>query len=150
MRMSGRLPENGAQPSEKFGTIARQFLHPLRQRDVQALPKIGDAALRFLSALFGSAQRFFQRGKLTAQRADLLVQHFDLRHRPCRQLLLGIQRLVEFGGAPRRIATRAGKSIVKTFDAIAFGFGREKAGAHLRQLVIEIEFAEFFQRQQVV
>src|SRR3954469_18928718 len=39
------VAENGAQPAKKFRAEARQLLHPLRQRDVQTLPKVGDLVL---------------------------------------------------------------------------------------------------------
>ena len=148
--MSGPVAENGAQPAEEFRAVARQFLHPLRQRDVQPLAEIGDLALRFLVALLGGVERFFQRGKLAAQRADLLVQHLDLRQRPRRHLLFGIQRLVEFAGAAGGVVAGAGEALIEALDAVALGFRRGEPGAQLRDLVVEIELAEFFQRQQVV
>ena len=39
------VAENGAQAAEEFRTVARQFLHPLRQRHVQPLAEIGDPPL---------------------------------------------------------------------------------------------------------
>ena len=75
------VAEDGAQAAEEFRAVARQFLHALRQRDVEPLAEIGDAALRFLVALLGGIERLFERGELAAQRADLLVQHLDLRQR---------------------------------------------------------------------
>ena len=115
------VAEDGAQAAEEFRTVARQFLHPLRQRDVQALAEIGNAALRFLVALLRGVERFFQRRELAAQRADLLVQHLDLRQRARRNLLFGIQRLVEFGGAALGVAAGAGKAVIESLDAIALG-----------------------------
>ena len=64
----GAVAENFAQPAEEVGAIARQFLHPLRQRDVEPLAEIGDARLRFPVALLRRVERVFERGKLTAQR----------------------------------------------------------------------------------
>ena len=113
MRISGRLPRIARKPAEEFRTVARQFLHPLRQRDVQPLAEIGDAALRFLVALFRGIERFLKRRELAAQRADLLVQHLDLRQRARRHLLFGIQRLVEFVGAALRVAAGAGEAVIK-------------------------------------
>ncbi len=75
------VAENGAQAPKKFRTVARQFLHPLRQRDVEPLSEIGDPPLRFLVAFFRGFERLLERGKLAAQRADLLVQHLDLGQR---------------------------------------------------------------------
>src|SRR5215213_2302274 len=69
------VAENGAQPAEEFRSVARQFLHPLRQRDVQPLPKIGDLVLRFLVTLLRGVERFFERRKLAAESTDLLAQN---------------------------------------------------------------------------
>jgi hypothetical protein len=149
MRMSGRLPRS-AQPPEEFRTIARQFLHPLRQRHVQPRSEIGDPALGFLVALFGSVERLLERRKLAAQRADLLVQHLDLRQRSPRDVLFRSQRLVEFIGAAGGVAAGAGEAVIKALDAVALGFGRGEAGLQLRDLIVERERAEFYQRQQVV
>ena len=65
------VAQNRAQPPKKFRTVARQFLHPLRQRDVEALAEVGDLALRFLVALLRGAERFLEGGELAAQRTDL-------------------------------------------------------------------------------
>jgi len=68
MRMSGRFAENGAQAARRIRTVARQFLYPLRQRDVQPLAEIGDAALRFLVALSPTLRALLECGELAAQR----------------------------------------------------------------------------------
>ena len=75
------VAEDRAQPAEEFGAEARQFLHALRQREIEPLAEIGDARLRLLVLAFGGFQRAFDRGKLAAQRGDLLVQQLDLRQR---------------------------------------------------------------------
>src|SRR5205814_10489792 len=75
------IAEDRTQAAEKFRTEAGQFLHTLRQREVEALPEIGDARLRFLVLAFGGFERAFERGELAAQRGDLLIEQFDLRHR---------------------------------------------------------------------
>ena len=75
----GAVAEDLAQPAEEIRTVARQFLHALRQRDIQPLAEIGDARLRFLVLLLGGVERFFERGELAAQRGDLLVENLDLR-----------------------------------------------------------------------
>ena len=75
----GAIAENFAQPAEEVGAVARQFLHALRQRDIEALAEIGDAGLRFPAAPLGRVERVFQRRKLAAQRADLLVERVRLR-----------------------------------------------------------------------
>src|SRR5262249_43389958 len=77
----GPIAENRPQSPEEVGTVARQFLSPLRKRDVQPLAQIGDAALRFLVLLLACIEGFFERGELTPQRGDLLVEHLDLRQR---------------------------------------------------------------------
>src|SRR6516225_9704550 len=41
----GPIAENHPQPPEEVGTVARAFLHPLRERHVQPLTQIGDAVL---------------------------------------------------------------------------------------------------------
>ncbi len=105
-----------------------------------------DSLSRFSEASSASSSA----AKLAAQRADLLVQHLDLRQRARRDLLFGIQRLVEFAGAAGGVVAGAGEAVIEALDPVALGFGGGEAGAHLRQLVVEIELAEFFQRQQVV
>ena len=75
------VAEDGTQAAEKFGTIARQFLYALCQRDIEPRAEVGDAALRFLVALFGGIKCFFESCELAAQRGDLLDQDLDLRQR---------------------------------------------------------------------
>ena len=53
----GTVAENFAQLAEEIRAVARQFLHPLRQRDVQALAEIGDVQLRFFFLLLGDVER---------------------------------------------------------------------------------------------
>ena len=89
------VAEDVAQPAEEFRAVARQFLHPLRQRDVEALPEIGDLQLRFLFLFLRRAQRRLERRHLPAQRADLLIEHFDLRDRARRRRLLEIELRIE-------------------------------------------------------
>ena len=146
----GAIAQNGAQPAEEFRTVARQFLHALRQRDIQALAEIGNPPLRFLVALFGGFQRFLERRELAAQRADLLVQHLDLGERARAHRLFGFERLVELVGAALGVAAGAGQPLVKPLDAVALAFGGGEAGAQLSELVVECDLAELFQRQQVV
>ena len=129
----GAIAQNGAQAAEEFRTVARQFLHALRQRDVQALAEIGDAALRFLVALFGDFQRFLERRKLAAQRADLLVQHLDLGERARGHRLFGFERLVELVGAALGVAAGAGQPLIEPLDAVALALGGGEAGAQLRR-----------------
>ena len=90
-----------------------------------------------LSRFSRGVKRLFQRGELAAQRADLLVQHLDLRQRARRDRLLGIQRLVELVGAALRVAAGAGEAVIEPLDAVALAFGRGEAGAQLRNLVVE-------------
>ena len=116
----GTVAENFAQLAEEVRAIARQFLHALRQRDVEALAEIGDVDLRILLLVLGGAERVFERGDLAAQRADLLIEDFDLRHRARGRFLLDVElrgELADLGLAgvgawrgarrPRRAAGRA-------------------------------------------
>ena len=84
------VAEDVAQLAEKVRAVARQFLHALRQRQVQPLAEIGEAQLRVLVLLLGSAERIFERADLLAQRADLLIEVLDLRHGARRRFLLQI------------------------------------------------------------
>ena len=85
--------------------------------------------LRFLVALLRGVERLFERRQLPAQRADLLVQDLDLRQRARRNRFLGIQRLVELGGAAGGVVAGAGQALVEPLDAVALGFGRREPGA---------------------
>ena len=62
------VAENFAQAAEEVGAVARQFLHALRQREIEPLAEIGDPGLRFLVLLLGDIERAFERGELAAQR----------------------------------------------------------------------------------
>src|SRR3954467_4819571 len=84
----GPVAENGAQAPEEIGAIARQFLYPLRQRQVEALAQIGDLALRISTLLFGAFERILDRAELASQRCDLLVEDLNLRHSTCGHTLL--------------------------------------------------------------
>ena len=101
-------------------------------------------------ALFGSFQRFLERRELAAQRADLLVQHLDLGERARGHRFFRIERLVELVGAALRVAAGAGEAVIEPLDAVALALSGGKAGAQLRELVVERELAELFQRQQIV
>ncbi len=83
------IAEDLAQTAEEVGAVARQLLHLLGERHVQARAEVGDPGLAVLVALLGGAERVFERGELPAQRGDLLVQHVDLGQRARRRLLLG-------------------------------------------------------------
>src|SRR5699024_8547724 len=84
-----------AQPTEEIGPVAVEFLHPPRQRDVEAASEIGDLRLRLLVLLLRSAERVFECGDLSAQRTDLLVQQFHLAERPLADLALTLQRSLQ-------------------------------------------------------
>ena len=60
------------------------------ERHVEPLAEIGDAQLRRLFFALRSAEGVFERRDLAAQRADLLIENFDLRHRTRGGLLLGV------------------------------------------------------------
>ena len=74
----GAVAEDFAQLAEEIRAVARQLLHPLRQRDVQALAEVGDVQLGGVFLLLRGAERVLERGDLPAQRADLLIEVFDL------------------------------------------------------------------------
>ena len=99
----GAVAEDFAQLAEEIRAVARQFLHPLRQRDVQALAEVGDVQLGVLFLLLGGAERVLERGDLPAQRADLLVEVFDLgdgaRGRRLLQIDLRVER-IDLAAAP--------------------------------------------------
>ena len=89
------VAEDFAQLAEEVRAVARQFLHALRQRDVEPLAEIGDAQLRCLFLFLGGAERLFERRDLPAQRADLLIEDFDLRDRARGRLLLDVELAIE-------------------------------------------------------
>src|SRR3972149_802273 len=51
------VAEDLPQPSEEFRTIALQFLHPLRQRNVQPPAEVGARRLTIAVALLGNLER---------------------------------------------------------------------------------------------
>ena len=105
----GPVAEDVAQLAEKVGAVARQFLHALRQRQVQPLAEIGEAQLRVLVLLLGSAERIFERADLLAQRADLLIEVLDLRHGARGRILLQVDLgVIAFARSRRGIWARAG------------------------------------------
>ena len=117
----GPIAENGAQPPEEVGTVARQLLHALGQRHVQPLPQIGDAACASLSFFVERPARF-ERGELAAQRRDLLVEHLDLGQRPRGEPLLRVELPAELGGLALRVGRAAADALVKAFVAVALAF----------------------------
>jgi hypothetical protein len=72
------VAQDRAQPPEEIRAVARELLHALRQRDVEALAEIGELLLRGLVLLLADVERLLQRGELAAQRVDLLVAQLDL------------------------------------------------------------------------
>ncbi len=66
-----------AQAAEKIGTVAGEFLHLLRQGDIEARAEIGDARLIFLVLALLRRQRLLDRRQLVAQGGDLLVEKID-------------------------------------------------------------------------
>ena len=142
----GPVAEDVAQLAEKVRAVARQFLHALRQRQVQPLAEIGEAQLRVLVLLLGSAERIFERADLFAQRADLLIEVLDLRHGARGRFLLQIDLgVIAFARSRRGILARAGCAA----QPVALAFDGGERGAQLRHLVLEIGFAGLLQRQQL-
>src|SRR5205085_2528895 len=93
----GPIAEDGAQPAEEVGTIAREFLHALGERHIESLAEIGEPVLRFLVSLLAGVERFLQRGELASQRRDLLVEHLNLRQRARADPLLRVELAAELG-----------------------------------------------------
>src|SRR5205085_12014643 len=108
----GAIAEDRAQPAEEFRAEARQFLHALRQREIEPLPEIGNARLRFPVLALGGFERALERGELAAQRGDLLAQQLDLRHRTRGEALLRI----ELPGELARAAAAARQSLVGALE----------------------------------
>ena len=103
----GAIAQNGAQAAEEFRTVARQFLHALRQRDVQALAEIGNPPLRFLVALLGassasSSAASWRRSTLICWFSTSIWASARDAHR-----LFGFERLVELVGAALGVAAGA-------------------------------------------
>ena len=112
-RISGRLPRMARSRAEEVGAVARQLLHALGQRDVEPLAEIGDARLRILVALLRDVERRFERAELAPQRGDLLVEHLDLRQRPQRDLLLGVELAGQLGDLALRGGVAAAEIVVE-------------------------------------
>src|SRR5919198_1057289 len=117
----GAIAENGAQSSEEVGTVSREFLHPLRERYVQPLAQVGNAALRFLVLFLAGFECRFERPKLAAQRRNLLIEHLDLRQRASAEPSLRVKLTAELGGFALRVA--ASDSVVETLVAVALALG---------------------------
>ena len=117
-------------------------MHPLRERHVEPLAKIGDAILRFFVALFAGIERFFEGGELASQRRDLLVEHLDLRQRAGAEPSLRVELPAELGS----LALSAAGTLEKTLIAIAFALRPRQTRAHQRELLLEVEFARLFER----
>ena len=103
---------------------------------------------RFFFLFLGGAERVLERGDLPAQRADLLIEDFDLRHRARgRRLLMSIWVLSPLTLAlPAPAFWRLGGGPAQ---AVAFALGRRQRGAQLRDLLLETDLAGPLQRQQV-
>ena len=55
--------EDFAQPAEEVRPVAVEFLHALRQRDIQAAAEIGDLGVGFAVARFGHVERILERAR---------------------------------------------------------------------------------------
>lgn len=76
------IREDLPQPTEEVRTVAVELLDTLRQGDVQPAAEIGYLGLRGVVLRLGCLECTFDGGDLAAKRCDLLVQEFDLTHRP--------------------------------------------------------------------
>ena len=75
----GRVHQN---TGESYMKLVTAIIKPFKLDDVrESLSEIGDAALRFPVFLFRSVERVLECRELPAQRADLLVEDFDLCQR---------------------------------------------------------------------
>ncbi len=90
------VAEDLAQAAEEIGSVAREFLDALGQRDVQSPAEVGDLRLALLVLLLGRVECGFKCRDLPAERGYLLVEQFDLRKGPLANLFLvfeiGVQR----------------------------------------------------------
>src|SRR5262249_34833688 len=59
-------------------------------------------------------------------------------------------RLAELRRLALRVVAGVRKPLIEALQAVALGLGRGEAGLELRDLVVEAELAELFQRQQLV
>src|SRR4029453_15865280 len=143
----GAIAENGAQSSEEVGTVSREFLHPLRERYVQPLAQVGNAALRFLVLFLAGFECRFERAKLAPQRRDLLIEHLDLRQRPGAEPPLRVELTAELGGLALRVA--ATDPVVEALVAVALAFGRRQARLQHAELLLQAELAGLLQRQKL-
>ena len=146
----GPVAEHLPQAAEEVGAEARQLLHLLRERHVEARAEVGDAGLGFAVALLRGGERLLERRELAAQGGDLLVQDLDLRQRPRGDLLLGVERLVERGDlAARRGGAGAARArpapARRSFSAsLAFSVSPSRCEIVLQRLAVDL-----LQRQQV-
>src|SRR6185312_15805247 len=143
------IAENVAQLAEEIRAVARQFLHALRQRDVQTLAEVGDVQLRVLLLFLGDIERAFERGDLAAQRADLLIENLDLRNGARGRRLLDVDlriKLANFGlaGILARLRAFGGAA-----HPVALAFDGGERGAQLRDLGLQTGFAGPLQRQEL-
>ncbi len=142
----GPIAQDVAQFAEKVGTIARQFLHALGQRHVEPLPEIGDAQLRRAFLFLRGAKRILQRGDLPAQRANLLVEVFDLSQCPGRRLFLKVERGT---GLVARAGPRGRGLGCRGAQPVAFALRRVQGRLQLGDLVLKVGLAGPFQRKQL-
>src|SRR5262249_30108597 len=133
----GPIAEDGAQPAEEVGTIAREFLYALSERHVEPLAEIGDPVLRFLVSLLAGVERLLQRGELASQRRDLLVEHFDLCQRARADPLLRVKLAAE-RGLPLGVAA---DTVVEALVAVTLALGRRQARLQHRDSLLEAELA---------
>src|SRR6266849_4491330 len=152
----GPCPENLPQLAEKVGAIARQFLHALGQRYIEPLAQVGDAGLRLLVALFRRVEGLLDRRQLAAQRRDLLIEDFDLGQRPRTDAFLGVESAGERvdpvlrfrDDALYRVRIGAG-ALGGRLEAVAFALDTGKVRTQPSDLLLHVDFAGLFQRQQV-
>ena len=116
-----------------------QFLHPLRQRQVQPLRQSGEPGLRVLVLALRYVQCTFQCGELAAQRSDLLVEHLDLRQHPRAPVFFSsIELGGQIGYPALGVAGAGADALVKPAEAVALGFRwSARLALQLRELLLE-------------
>ncbi len=94
-------------------------------------------------------QCLFDGSDLGAQRGDLLVEQFDLAHRPLAHLLLGIELLRQPADPQVGGIRRTSTGVEQLLQPAAFAFGDGERGLQRRKRILQILFAALFQRKQL-
>ncbi len=134
--------------SEKSRTVLRKFLHPLCERNVEALPQIRNLGLRLLISFFGFTKRTIEHRDLFAQRCELLIKQFDLGKRLRRQSPLLVKLFRDGGNAAFSRNPFRSFGAEKARKALFLCVGRTQTGPQRRQVVLSCFLLRAFQREQ--